>query len=93
MAGSAIAQPVVPLEVRPQLVRAVSIPFTPVDLDSVLHFVDVPDSAIAAPNETIELTVWIAAAIEGEDRQVRFETTGGAFEFAEGVGCNPFGGF
>jgi hypothetical protein len=74
------------LDVRPPLIREVSIAFTAFELDSVLHFVDVPDSAIAAPNETVELRVWISPAIEGEDRKVAFETSAGRFEFAAGDG-------
>lgn len=74
------------MDVRPPLVQEVSIPFRAVELDSVLHFVDAPDSAIAAPSEWLDLTVWISPAIEGEDRQVTFEASAGSFEFASGEG-------
>lgn len=74
------------LGVRTSLVREVSISFRAVSLDDVIRFIDVPDTAVADPDERMEVTAWISPKIEGEDRLVVFQTSNGRFEFASGDG-------
>lgn len=71
------------VDVVPNLVQERSVRFTPVTETSVIRFVDSPDSALADGIELVPLTVRIASALEGEDRQVTFETTQGVFAFAK----------
>ncbi len=67
--------------VEPAIEQGLRIHFSAVADGEILSFVDPPDSALAHGLALVPFTVRIAPELEGNERQVRFETTGGTFPF------------
>ena len=61
--------------------QVIRIDFASAPAEDLLVFVDAPDSAFAQGLSLVPVTVHISAQLEGENRDVRFETTGGTFPF------------
>jgi hypothetical protein len=69
------------VDTEPAVGQEIRIHFKGVMDEDLLVFVDPPDSAFAHGLALVPFTVRIAPGLEGEDRQVHFETTGGGFPF------------
>ena len=67
--------------IEPALEQELRIHFSGVADEEILFFVDPPGSAFAHGLALVPFTIQIAADLEGDERQVRFETTGGTFPF------------
>ena len=70
------------VDIEPALEQELRIHFYAVADEEILVFVDPPDSAFAHGLAVVPFTVRIALELEGDERQVLFETTGGTFPFA-----------
>lgn len=66
----------------PPLLQIISLDFVPVAPQSVIAFVEPPDSILANGLDVAPFTVRIAPRLQGEDRVVVFRTTAGRFAFA-----------
>lgn len=62
--------------------QVIRIDFAEVPAETLLAFVDPPDSAFAHGLSLVPVTVRIGAQLEEKRPEVRFETTGGIFPFA-----------
>lgn len=67
--------------IEPAVEQVLRIHFNAVADEDLLAFVDPPDSAYAHGLALVPFTVRIAPELEGDQRQVRFETSGGTFPF------------
>lgn len=70
------------VDIEPAMEQELRIHFNAVADEEILVFVDPPDSAFAHGLALVPFTVRIAPELEGDERQVLFETTGGTFPFA-----------
>ena len=70
------------VDIEPAMEQELRIHFNAVADEEILVFVDPPDSAFAHGLALVPFTVRIAPEVEGDERQVLFETTGGTFPFA-----------
>lgn len=68
--------------IEPPVEQDLRIQFVPVADEAILAFVAAPDSAFAHGLALVPFTVRIAPELQGDERQVQFETTGGTFPFA-----------
>ena len=69
------------LGIEPAVEQELRIHFNAVTDVEILTFVDPPDSAFAHGLGLVPFTVRIAPELEGDERQVLFETSGGTFPF------------
>ena len=69
------------VDIEPAIEQELRIHFNAVADEEILVFVDPPNSAFAHGLALVPFTVRIAPELEGDDRQVHFETTGGTFPF------------
>ena len=67
------------IDVTPVLVQETTIRFIKASIDSIITFVESPDSAFASSAEITPFTVRISPALRGSDRKVTFTTTQGEF--------------
>lgn len=70
------------VDIRPPLEQELRVHFPAVSHEDMIVFVDPPDSAFAHGLALVPFTVRIAATLEGNEREVRFQTTQGTFPFA-----------
>ena len=70
------------VDTEPAVAQEIRIHFKGVMDEDLLAFVDPPDSAFAHGLALVPFTVRIASGLEGGERQVPFEKTGGTFPFA-----------
>ena len=70
------------VDIEPAVEQELRIHFNAVADEDLLVFVDPPDSVFAHGLALVPFTVRIAPELEGDERQVHFETTGGTFPFA-----------
>lgn len=70
--------------IEPVVEQGLRIHFNDVADQAIVTFVDPPESAFSHGLALVPITVQVAPHLQGNDRQVRFETTAGTFPFSRG---------
>jgi len=70
------------MDIEPAVEQEIRIHFSAVTDGEILAFVDPPQSAFAHGLALVPFTVRISPELEGDEREVLFETTGGTLPFA-----------